>query len=407
MKDIKDYEGLYGIDENGVWSYRRKKYLKSSPNSSGYPTLKLYKDGKGKTFFLHRLIAEYLIPNPDNLPQVDHIDGNPLNYSPNNLRWVSVKENNNNPIHKARCSTRKTKVCCIELNQVFNSMTEAAQAFNISPSRISECCRGVCKTAGGYHWQLAEIEEAANGLSLCGVIQSSKREDDETMSVFRINKTNNFTIMSNTHFKEKKMSLKAKGLLSLMLSLPDDWDYSIAGLATLSKDGKDSVMSALAELEKFGYLTRRRLTNEKGQFAGVEYNIYENPVSAEPNEDSENLEKPNSEKPAQLNTNLTNHLFDLIFTLLNTNDPELIALYREYIQMRDKINSPLTEMGLEKLIERAKRLSKGNERIEKLLLESAIINNWKNVYPPRESELERMSDDMRSEMKAFFGIDEY
>lgn len=218
--------------------------------------------------------------------------------------------------------------------------------------------------------------------------------------------------MSNHHFKEKKMSLKAKGLLSLMLSLPDDWDYSISGLATLSKDGKDSIMSALAELEKFGYLTRTRLTNEKGQFAGVEYNIFEipqpkNPISEKPNEENENSENPNSENRAQLNTNLTNHLLNEIFTLLNTKDAELIAAYREYIKMRDEINSPLTEMGLEKLIERAKRLSKGNERIEKLLLESAIINNWKNVYPPRESELERMSDDMRSEMKAFFGLDEY
>ena len=232
------------------------------------------------------------------------------------------------------------------------------------------------------------------------------------MSVFRINKTQNYTVMSNHHFKEKKMSLKAKGLLSLMLSLPDDWDYSISGLATLSKDGKDSIMSALAELEKFGYLTRTRLTNEKGQFAGVEYNIFEvpqpkNPISEKPNEENENSENSNAENPAQLNTNLTNHLFNELFMLLNTNDPELIALYREYIQMREKINSPLTEMGLEKLIERAKRLSKGNERIEKMLLESAIINNWKNVYPPRESELERMGDDIRSEMKAFFGLDEY
>ena len=95
------------------------------------------------------------------------------------------------------------------------------------------------------------------------------------MSVFRINKTSNFTVMSNYHFKEKKMSLKAKGLLSLMLSLPDDWDFSISGLATLSKDGKDSIMSALSELEKFGYLTRQRLTDDKGRFAGVEYNIFE------------------------------------------------------------------------------------------------------------------------------------
>lgn len=232
------------------------------------------------------------------------------------------------------------------------------------------------------------------------------------MSVFRIQKTANYTVMSNHHFKEKKMSLKAKGLLSLMLSLPDDWDYSISGLATLSKDGKDSIMSALAELEKFGYLTRTRLVNDKGQFSGVEYNIFEvpqqkNPDTAKPDSASEEMGNSDTEKQGQLNTNLTNHLFNELFTLLNTNDPELIAAYREYIQMREKIDSPLTEMGLEKLIERAKRLSKGNEKIEKLLLESAIINNWKNVYPPRESELERMSDDMRSEMRTFFGLDEY
>ena len=235
------------------------------------------------------------------------------------------------------------------------------------------------------------------------------------MSVFRINKTANYTVMSNHHFKEKKMSLKAKGLLSLMLSLPDDWDYSISGLATLSKDGKDSIMSALAELEKFGYLTRKRLTDDKGRFAGVEYNIFEvpqpkNPISENTNEDKQNADNSNSENPAQLNTNLTNYLLDKVFELLNTNDggdAELIHLYREYIRMRETMNAPLTEMGLEKLIERAKRLSKGNIRIERILLETAIINNWKNVYPPRESEMERLNDDMRAELREMFGIDEY
>ena len=137
------------------------------------------------------------------------------------------------------------------------------------------------------------------------------------MSVMRVHKTANFTVMSNYHFKEKKMSLKAKGLLSLMLSLPEDWDYSVAGLTTLSKDGKDGVMTALAELEKFGYLTRTRLVNDKGQFDGVEYNIFEspqekpvaeNPISANPI-----LEKPISEKPTQLNTNSINQLSNKIF----------------------------------------------------------------------------------------------
>ena len=232
------------------------------------------------------------------------------------------------------------------------------------------------------------------------------------MSIVRVHKTANFTVMSNYHFKEKKMSLKAKGLLSLMLSLPDDWNYSISGLVTLSKDGKDSVMSALAELEKFGYLSRERVVNEKGQFAGVEYNIYEEPQREKPNADKQNEEKQkagkaNAENRQQLNTNSINYLLDKVFDVLNTNDPELIALYREYIQVREDINAPLTEVGLEKLVERAKRLSKNNIKIEKVLLESAIINNWKNIYPPRESELARINEDVREELRSMFGLDQF
>ena len=118
------------------------------------------------------------------------------------------------------------------------------------------------------------------------------------MAVIRVNKTADYTVMSNTHIREKEMSLKAKGLLSLMLSLPDDWDYSIAGLETLSKDGKDSVMSALAELEDFGYLTRTQTTDEKGRFTGYDYDIYEKPQQENPY-----AENPNTENPPQINTN--------------------------------------------------------------------------------------------------------
>lgn len=231
------------------------------------------------------------------------------------------------------------------------------------------------------------------------------------MSVFRINKTQNYTVMSNHHFKEKKMSLKAKGLLSLMLSLPDDWDYSISGLATLSKDGKDSIMSALSELEKFGYLTRTRLIDEKGRFAGVEYNIFEipqpkEPISENPNSAKENAEKSNSENPAQLNTNLTNHLNNLLCNELSTKDGELLELYQQYIQTREEMKSPLNETSLEKLIHRAKRLSNGDIRVEKVLLETAIINGWKNVYPPRESELVRLNAELQNTMRSMFGLED-
>jgi hypothetical protein len=226
----------------------------------------------------------------------------------------------------------------------------------------------------------------------------------------RVNKTKNFTVMSNHHFKEKKMSLKAKGLLSLMLSLPDTWDYSISGLTTLSKDGKDSVMSALAELEKFGYLTRERITNDKGQFAGVEYNIYEEPQPKKPDAENQNEEKQNegnanAENPEQLIYLPNKELKDKVFELLNTNDAELIASYREYIDMREEMKAPLTETALSKLIDRAKRLSKNNVSIEKVLLENAIINRWKNVYLPREEELEAIQEDTRNELRRMLGLD--
>ena len=131
------------------------------------------------------------------------------------------------------------------------------------------------------------------------------------MAVFRIHKTENYTVMSNTHLQDPDLSLKAMGLMSKMLSLPDNWDYSIAGLTTLTKDGKASVMSALDELENGGYLRRTRVVNSKGQFEGYDYDIYENPYTEKPYSDFPNTEKPNTEKPytgnrSQINTNKQN-----------------------------------------------------------------------------------------------------
>lgn len=148
------------------------------------------------------------------------------------------------------------------------------------------------------------------------------------MSIVRVHKTSNFTVMSNYHFKERKMSLKAKGLLSLMLSLPDDWNYSISGLVALSKDGKDSVMSALGELEKFGYLYRQRMINEKGQFDGIEYHIYEQPKKEKPVAEIQNSEKPieekrNAEKPPLLNTNQLNTKRNKKLNIINTKEIDM------------------------------------------------------------------------------------
>ena len=121
------------------------------------------------------------------------------------------------------------------------------------------------------------------------------------MAVFRINKNENYTVMSNYHLKEREMSLKAKGLLSLMLSLPNEWDYSVMGLTALSKDGKDSVMTTLNELEQLGYLIRTKCINSKGQFDGYDYDIFEQPCTEQPC-----AETPNTANPTQLNTNELN-----------------------------------------------------------------------------------------------------
>ena len=229
------------------------------------------------------------------------------------------------------------------------------------------------------------------------------------MSVMRVHKTANFTVMSNYHFKEKNMSLKAKGLLSLMLSLPDNWDYSVSGLTTLSKDGKDGVMTALAELEKFGYLTRTRLVNDKGQFDGIEYNIYEHPgekpIAEKSISDKPMKVKPISEKATQLKTNQLNNLYNKLLYELNTKDMELVELYQEYINIRENIKSPLTEQGLERLVKRAKKLSKGSEMIEKEMLAASIRNNWKDIYLPREEELKIIQEEGTSELRAFYGLD--
>lgn len=95
------------------------------------------------------------------------------------------------------------------------------------------------------------------------------------MAVFRVQKTKDFTVMSNHHLKNKDLSLRAKGLLSVMLSLPEEWDYTLKGLAYISKEGLDAVRAAIQELEAFGYVERRRVRNSKGQLTDTEYVIRE------------------------------------------------------------------------------------------------------------------------------------
>ena len=136
------------------------------------------------------------------------------------------------------------------------------------------------------------------------------------MAVFRVEKSQNYTVMSNYHLRDKELSLKAKGLLSQMLSLPDDWDYTLAGLSHINRESKDAIRSAVNELEAAGYIRRHQKTDASGKFSGNEYVIHESPVSFEPSlekpssgnptTDNPSTGKPSSGNPTQLNIDITN-----------------------------------------------------------------------------------------------------
>ena len=129
------------------------------------------------------------------------------------------------------------------------------------------------------------------------------------MAVFRVERTSDYTVMSNYHLRDKRLSLKAKGLLSQMLSLPEDWDYTLAGLCYINRESKDAIRTAIRELEQAGYIRRRQTTDRGGKFAGNEYTIYERPQEPLPGEPSSEKPssgnpttgKPLSEKPTQRN----------------------------------------------------------------------------------------------------------
>ena len=141
------------------------------------------------------------------------------------------------------------------------------------------------------------------------------------MAVYRVERTRDYTVMSNYHLKDTTLSLKAKGLLSMFLSFPEDWNYSTRGLAKICKEGVEAVGNTIKELEKAGYIVRRQLRGANGRITDTEYIIYEKPQTPEPSSpdmvppdavspDTENpdvagpdMDAPHTENPAQLNIN--------------------------------------------------------------------------------------------------------
>ena len=166
------------------------------------------------------------------------------------------------------------------------------------------------------------------------------------MSVFRVERTGDYTVMSNHHLKNRALSLKAKGLLSLILSLPDDWDYTLRGLAYISLESVDSVRKAVTELENEGYITRTRTRDEQGRLRGTEYIIREQPVPEEPISEkpvSEKpiLENPTLDKPAQAKPTLENPT-QLNINIYNKNKSSVYEEINQSNQSKEAVE--LTEI---------------------------------------------------------------
>ena len=121
------------------------------------------------------------------------------------------------------------------------------------------------------------------------------------MAVFRVEKNHSYTVMANHHLRDERLSLKSKGLLSVILSLPDDWRISIEGMTQFSADGKDAIRSAIRELTDTGYITRAQTHSEAGKFSGYDYVVHETPT-ASPSSGFPTMEKPTTENPTLRNT---------------------------------------------------------------------------------------------------------
>ena len=163
------------------------------------------------------------------------------------------------------------------------------------------------------------------------------------MSVFRVEKNKNFTVMSNHHLQDKNLSLKAKGLLSLMLSLPDDWDYSLAGLERICQEATGAINRAIQELERRGYIVRHQERDDKGRLGAIIYTIYEEPQETtentgskpfvqNPQTDNPQTDNPHADNESQINTNkqstykqITKEQNDTLVLTSRARDEELLV----------------------------------------------------------------------------------
>ena len=256
------------------------------------------------------------------------------------------------------------------------------------------------------------------------------------MGVIRVNKNKDYTTMSNYHLRDKNLSLKAKGLLSVMLSLPEDWDYSIAGLVAICKESESAVKNALGELKNFGYLEIVKLMPNETESGRLEYlyNVYEKPIEKQEGEnqplENQPVENQEVENQGQLITNklntkelITNNVLkerkssynDILDNMVT--DPKLKEALIEFIKMRKLSKKPPTDHALELLIKKLNKLSSDPE-IQIEIVEQSITNNWQGFFPlkpvddgrkvnyKRETSRDRQYSDLEKRLLSFGARDD-
>lgn len=181
------------------------------------------------------------------------------------------------------------------------------------------------------------------------------------MKIFRVQKNKDYTTINNTIFKNRSISCKAKGFFATVMSLPDDWDFSVNGMASILSEGKSSIYSAIDELEKAGFLTKIREKNEKGNITGISYTFFETPMNSDvvPHTDFPDVDNPYVDNRPQLNTNIINNLnnktnidFDALLVFFNkvTSKKVRAVSSKAKTQLNARIKEGYTKQDIAKAI---------------------------------------------------------
>ena len=226
--------------------------------------------------------------------------------------------------------------------------------------------------------------------------------------IFRSKHKNEFVRVSWSAIKDNRITFEARGFLVFLLSLPDNWVFSIRGLQSMTGLPKSRIMGIVKELKEAGYISQTKKQDKKGHFYTCEWNIYET-TEVNKNRSSDkpkfgqtevradrSLDKPKSGKCAPIHNDISIHneisIQDEIkekkaepfAEILEPMSPELRETYREFIKMRKTIKAPITEKGLKLVISKAEKLANGDQKEVKEIVEQSIANSWRSVFPLKE-----------------------